>query len=287
MVGMTTMPQRARVTLLLIVLASSGVLHVEAGQPARVVSINLCADALVLAVAPRDMIASVTWIASDRTVSPSVEAARGIPVNYGTAEEVVALKPDLVVAVRYSSLSTVALLRRLGHRVLMLELPDSVAAAIAQIHRLAAALGVPERGEALARDLQSRLNTLRPTNLEEPPTAVVLRPNADTAGTGSLVDDLMRRVGLRNLAADIGIGRWGSVPLERLIAEEPDIIVLENDGSDAPAMATAILQHPALRHTRQRAVTMTVPAPQWSCAGPWLAEAAERLAAAREQATDG
>ena len=62
--------------------------------PQRIVSINLCADQLVLALAERERIASVSEVALDPTVSNVVVRARGLVTNSGRLEEIVRLRQN-------------------------------------------------------------------------------------------------------------------------------------------------------------------------------------------------
>src|SRR5258708_1788850 len=80
-------------------------------KPARIVSLNMCADELVLRLAERQNVASVTWLSRDAENSNVAEAAAHVPVNHGLAEEVIPLNPDLVVAGAFTSRTAVVLLR--------------------------------------------------------------------------------------------------------------------------------------------------------------------------------
>jgi iron complex transport system substrate-binding protein len=74
----------------------------EEAKPARVVSINMCTDELLLRLADRDRIASVTWLSRDGRNANMAEVAATIPANHGLAEEVVSYHPDLVLAGVYT-----------------------------------------------------------------------------------------------------------------------------------------------------------------------------------------
>src|ERR1700704_5523405 len=72
-------------------------------KPRRIVSINLCTDELVLRLADRRNITSVTWLSGLPESSNVVNLAAGIPVNHGLAEEIIPLDPDLVLAGIYTA----------------------------------------------------------------------------------------------------------------------------------------------------------------------------------------
>jgi iron complex transport system substrate-binding protein len=179
-------------------------------KPQRIVSLNLCADALVLRLADSADIRSVTWLARNPDNSVvAAEAAAAVPVNHGLAEEVAALDPDLVVVGAFTTRATVGLLRRLGLPILELGVPGTIDGIRTQIRQVAAALGEPERGEGMIAAMDARLAAIRVPAVH--PLAVVLRPNGFTAGRGSLVDEILARAGTRNLAAEQGLENYGQI----------------------------------------------------------------------------
>ena len=66
--------------------------------PQRVVSVNLCADLLLLALLPRDRIVSLSPYAADAAMSPLAAQASGIAINHAQVEEIIGMRPDLVLA---------------------------------------------------------------------------------------------------------------------------------------------------------------------------------------------
>lgn len=257
----------------------------QAGEkPSSVVSINLCADELVLRLADPGQVRSVTWLARDSLASSVRERARAVAVNRGLAEEVVPLSPDLVVAGIYTTRMTVAFLKRLGIPVMDLGVPGTQAEVRDQIRRVAAALGNEAAGEAVIANLETAMEAAVADSDAVKPTALVLRPNGFTAGRGSLVDDLMTRAGLANLAAELQADGLGQLPLERIVAAKPDVLVVNAD-PDAPAsLAQALLDHPALAELKETATVVEVPTRLWTCAGPQLIEAMAILKSAADEA---
>ncbi|OYZ98905.1 MAG: hypothetical protein B7X99_09855 [Rhizobiales bacterium 17-65-6] len=251
----------------------------ETGKPARIVSLNLCADELLLRLADRGRVASVTWLARDPRGSNVADLARGVPVNRGLAEEIVPLRPDLVIVGAFTTRTTTALLRRLGIPVLELGAPESLDAAYAQIREVAARIGEPERGEDMVRGMQAAFAGLPPAPRHRP-TAIVLRPNGFTAGRGSLADEILARAGLDNLAARLTPDRMGQLTLEEIVTAQPDLLVINASSDGPPSLADELLHHPALAGRAGHSVAL--PTRLWACAGPELAEAGRRLAAARQ-----
>lgn len=248
-------------------------------KPARIASLNLCGDELLLRLADRDRIASVTFLAADPGSSNVSDLARGLPTNRGLAEEIVPLEPDLVITGAFTTRATSDLLRRLGVPVLELPMPATLDDAYQQIRRVAERIGETERGEEMIARLQAEIAAL-PVSQAPERSAIVLRPNGFTAGKGSLADDLMSRAGLDNLAARLPADKFGQLPLEEVVVAHPDVLVVDTDPAAPPSLAEGILDHPALRMFSRRGQMLAVPARLWACAGPELAKAAARLSAA-------
>lgn len=270
-----------RMLLVTGVMAMCVVVDTGASPPQRIVSINICGDLLALSLAPRARIASVTFLAGDPNISPIADRAEGIALNYGKAEEVLALDPDLVLAGRYTARATVNLLQRLGYPVMELDIARSLDDARSQIRAAAGAMGVAEGGEKMITALDRRIESARAGDHRPRALAVVYGPNGYTLGPRSLSGSLIEIVGFDNLAARAGIESVGHLPLEHLLLAEPDVLIAEAEHGQPPAMATQILDHPAMRRLRRRITVTEIPRPLWSCPGPWLAEALDHLVTAR------
>ena len=249
--------------------------------PERIVSIHLCADQLLVALADRAQIASVSWHAADPAQSFVADRAANLPQNYGRAEEVLALHPDLVLAGAYSGRETKALLRRLGVAVMDLDLPTSFADIRRQTLTAAEALGHPDRGRALIAEMETKLGEAQRAVVGLPAaSAILLQPGGVTMGRGFLEDEILRSAGLDNIAARLGIAGQGTVSMERLIAAKPQLIVLGLEPDAPPSLSSRMITNPALKHaTGARLVSL--PPILWTCGGWFTAEAVDRLADAR------
>jgi len=230
-----------------------------------VASINLCADQLVLSVAAPEQVLTVSWLSADPEESLLAAQAARYPLNYGSAEELLRFHPDVVIAGAYTNAFTRALLARLGYRVIELEPEDSVADIERNVRVVAAAIGREERGNALVAELRTREQQIAAARPARAPAAVVVRPGGFTVGEHSLADELMKLAGVRNVAAEQGLDRWGSLSMEALLASRPELIVLTGYRASQPSLANAVLGHPALRLVRTAQRTTTVPAPYWDC----------------------
>lgn len=249
-----------------------------AAPPRRIVSANLCADRLVLQLADRQDIVSVSHYATDPAMSTVTDAAKGLPLNRADAEEIAALHPDLVVlGTSATSRATAAMLRTLGIAVHIVPAAKSLADVAAAIRGVASALGQEARGEAMIARLESGLGAVAAPRPAKARAAIYLA-GGWSSGRGTLADELLTRAGFANIAAEDGLSGFGALPLESLVAQKPDLIVFETIGETGPSLGSALLDNPVLAASGARILRM--PARLWTCPDPAVADAAQRIAAA-------
>lgn len=249
-----------------------------AESPRRVVSTNLCADQLLLALKPEAAI-SVSYLAADAALSVMADKVGALPLNANEAENIALLKPDLILAGLSRPYSAPRILAKAGVRVEEIGWTSSLAEARQLILHVAGILDVPQRGMALAEELDAKLAQARTEAARRPALrALIWRPNGYTSGAGGLSDEILRLAGLTNLGAEAGIAGGGVLPVEKLIALRPDMLVID-EATDQPASrAEQLLFHPALAALDPAPQRLPVPTRLWICAGPWLGDAALLLA---------
>jgi iron complex transport system substrate-binding protein len=230
----------------------------------HVVSLNLCTDQMLVLLAPAK-IAALSPLARDPALSFVAQEAAHLPIVRASAEAVLRLHPDLVLAATFGAQNTLALLEQEGTPVLRLDLPQGFDGIRRQTRLLAATLGVRERGEALLAAMDASLDAL--PHQPEPLRALVWEPRGLTAGPGSLMDAVLRSAGLINASDGRRMG------LEALLRQPPDLLVVPA-APEFPSLASTLMEHPALTGIRRRAI----PPALTLCAGPFTAEAAVLLA---------
>ncbi|MDX3899429.1 MAG: ABC transporter substrate-binding protein [Sphingobium sp.] len=244
-----------------------------AAPPRRIVSLNVCSDQLVLALADRAQIAALSPFAHDPALSAAAGEARDLRALTRPAEQVLAIRPDLLIG-RADGAGGVAGTPQ-GMRIAGIGLDDSASYAdvVAQIRRVARAVGHAGRGEALVRRMDRDLAAL--PQLSGGKVAAYYQRRGFMTGTGTLVDDLMRRAGLINLAARLGKPGLAQVGLEQMIAARPDFIIIERETMRVRDQGTEMLHHPILRAIPR----LTLPQAWTVCGGPAYVEAARSLVA--------
>jgi iron complex transport system substrate-binding protein len=248
-------------------------------MPQRIVSIHLCADQFTLALANRAQIASLSYLATDESRSYMANAAKGIQLNNGTAEEVVALRPDLVLAGFMSARATIESLQTLGYRVLELALSTNFDDIRAQIQLLADILGNPKKGKTLIAKMDQQLETAVTDIYGSRPLAAIYQPMGFTSGRGSLESSILISAGFENLAVRLKMGALGHLPLETLISARPSLLVNWMGDDPHPSLSRAGYAHPVLAKGPWQIAF--IPNKLWSCGAWYSALAVKQLAAIR------
>jgi len=241
-----------------------------------VVSTNPCADQLLVALAPPARIAAISHYSQEAGESSiPLDIARRYRGVAGTAEEVIALKPDLVLASSFEPAATLAAYRRLGLKVLVLDSPTTVAASRDQVRAVAAALGNPATGEALIARIDAAVAAARPSDKARPNALLFIQGNFANGGP-TLLGELMQRAGFRDASKDFGLAHSANVPIESVLARPPDLL-LEPD----QAARDAELRRRVLAKAGRRVAEARFPRALINCGGPTIVAALQRLTAIR------
>ena len=241
----------------------------ETASPQRVVSFNICADQLAVALADPGQIAALSPYAADPALSAVAEEARRFRSIGWHAESTIPLQPDLVLVGPRDRSATQRLLRGLGFRVVELDFVNSIAAAREQIVQVAALLGHPERGEALLARLEAAQRRLAAAARPRATTALLVERSGYTEGPASLAAGLIAEAGLRPPpGAPSGMG--GYVALESLIMMRPDLLVLHNLVETPHDQGSVYLTHPALKELYPPSRRIVLPVRYTLCGGPGL-----------------
>jgi iron complex transport system substrate-binding protein len=242
-----------------------------------VASINLCTDQLVLSVADPEQILSLSWLASDPEESILAEAARRYPQNYGSAEELLGLDPDIVIAGDLTSPFTRQLLQRLGAAVIVIEAETSLADVHRNLRAVGEAIGRAEAAEAAVAAMLAHAAEIRARRPANPRTAIVVRPGGFTIGRNTLADESLTLAGLDNAVAELD--RWGSLSIEALLTRRPEYLVLTRYRASEASLANSFFAHPALARMSRTQKTLTIESRHSACGVPASLDAADALQA--------
>ncbi len=237
-----------------------------------IVSTNPCVDSVLVRILPPARIAAISHYSQDPSAtSIPIEVARRFQGIAGTAEEVIALHPDLVIASTYTPPATQAAYARAGLKTLLVGIPDSIAESQAQVTQIAEAAGAPMGGVRINAEID-RAVARRSRKDGASPSALLYISGDLATGGSTLLNDMMTRVGFRNAAASYGLTHTGTLSAETIVTQPPAVVI----ASERESRGTA-LRHRLLPGTPQA----VFPRVLINCGGPTIPLALERLAAIR------
>ncbi|MGE3690954.1 MAG: ABC transporter substrate-binding protein [Novosphingobium sp.] len=246
----------------------------------KIVSLNPCSDAVLAEVAdPGQLLAISAWSQDPASSSMDLATARRFRAVGNSLEEVMALRPDVVVTDAFLPAPTKAALQRLGIGVVQLPIAHTVEESRDQVGQLARLAGHPERGHAMLARIDAVLASAAPEPGSPPVPAVVWQSGGIVPGPDSLIGDLLRRTGYRNVAAERGMRQADFLPLEEMLADPPRVIFA---AGNMASQEDRLLSHPALEGLKQTRRETFDPSLLW-CGGPSMGRAAERLGQARRR----
>ena len=191
--------------------------------PRRVITLAPSLTDMVLALGKRDVLVGVTRYDDGPEVATLPRVGGFLDPS---AEAVLALRPDLVLWISDGgALAAVQRIAALGVPVRAVPVV-SVADVLACARLVGAALGVAPAGERLAQDLDRAVAAARaraPSGHRARVLFVIGRDPLVVAGPGSYPDELLRIAGAENAVKNTRA--WPMYPLERAVADDPDLVV--------------------------------------------------------------
>jgi iron complex transport system substrate-binding protein len=171
-----------------------------------------------------------------------------------SAEGLISFKPDLVLAPEGSVSKEIAYqLQSAGINLINIKQDFSVNGSIAFIKAVAAALQVPAKGEALAKQTQAKVNKALAEAKKSNKTPKVLFIYARgtgvmlVAGQHTNIDAIITLAGGKNAAQ--GFDNFKPYTTESLIEANPDVILMFDFGLSSLGGAEAVLKMPGVAQT--------------------------------------
>jgi iron complex transport system substrate-binding protein len=211
--------------------------------PARIASLNLSADEMLVELVATDRLVTVTTFADDPEMSNIVGRVPPgvVRVTRAKMERLVELRPDLVVVSEFTEADFLHLLTTSKMKYHRVEVPslDSVPAAILGLGK---AVGADAAAAKVAEGHRRALSDLDHTlaGVKRPRVLYWMEPY--TAGRDTVMSDILTRAGAVNLALELGVVGFAPLPAERGFAANPDWVVVRKEGT----ARTALLAHPVL-----------------------------------------
>jgi iron complex transport system substrate-binding protein len=240
----------------------------------RIASMNVCTDQLLLPVADPEQIVGL---------SPFSRAAwltkhpRPYPMLSGGAEDVLVLRPDVVIASMFDKRSTRELLKEHGLRLVEFVVPRNLSEVKDQIRQLGEIAGHPDRATSEIARLDAALERARQAVAGKHYRILQLTRRGWVEGSDSFISSLLSETGLFNTAGELGFKFGGYASLETIVNLKPDLLLVSQGASIAHDGGEAFLLHPALERFYPPQKRIVIPEGLTECGGVMLAEALDVL----------
>ncbi|BDI61450.1 ABC transporter substrate-binding protein [Qipengyuania nanhaisediminis] len=237
----------------------------------RVVSLNPCLDAILVETARPAQVLALSHYSHDPAASSiPIARARQFAATGGTAEEVLALAPDIVLAGQFIAPATRSALERGGLRVETFGSPATIGESREQVERIARLVGNRDAAGPLLERIGQPSGSV--ASLPEAPSVLLWQAGEIVPGEATLIAGLLREAGFSSHSARLGLDQADRVALEQVIADPPDILLV--------AGMSAGQQHPVLEALANTHMAEFDPR-LFYCGGPAIQPARAELAAIR------
>lgn len=236
-----------------LLLALAPVCRANPSCPARIVSLSLAADEILVDIlGDGKKIAALTHFAADGSISNVSEKVGGIPLVHANLEQVLGKSPDLAILAGHSDPNMRAHLEKAGVRTLVLREIVSFESVKKNIRTVGAAVCEETAAEGLVEDMERRIADARkriPPEAAAPKIFFYGAPGF-TVGARTTINDVIESAGGVNAAARGGLVGHMNVSTEYIVETDPDIVLTSSYNPSHPNFVGGMLSNPALAGRR-------------------------------------
>lgn len=173
-----------------------------------------------------------------------------------SAEGVLSLSPTVIIGTEEAGPpEVIQQLRSSGTPVVIIKDPPTLEAPMLKIRAVAKALGVPDKGEELARKTANEIEAARElaARTNDEPRVVFLYVRGQgtqlIGGRGSTADTLIRAAGGIDAGTEAGINGYRPLTPESLARAQPDVLLLLSGGLESVGGEKGLLKIPGIAQT--------------------------------------
>ena len=249
-----------------------------AGKPERLIAMTLATAEMLLALAPRERIVGLHKLAGHPGYSNVADKVGNIPLIASAPERIIALRPDMVFVASYSSAAFLNHLRAAKVPVSKFSAFSGVEDVFASIEKMGRLIGEEAKAEKLIKDAREKIRAIRariPKN-RKPPRILTMVKGGWVTGADTSHDVLIRLAGGENVAAERGIRGARRVSAERIIAWNPDVIMVGANPESGAGMKDLIRANGVYAPLRAKKI-VEIPYPRFSSVSQYIAGALDDL----------
>lgn len=200
-------------------------------KPQRIVSLTLGTDELIMDLAEPERIAALTHLVDDPGISHVAEKAAVIKgrIHGYTPEEILELKPDVVIIADWWRFDKLDTLRDLGINVYVYKTPYTIEDVKKTVTEVGHVVGSEERAKEIIKDFDKKLaaveKKLAVITPDKQAHVAAISQNAGFGLKGSMFDDMCRYAHIHNLLGTFTQDQNTTLSKEYIVQVNPDVIV--------------------------------------------------------------
>lgn len=237
----------------------------ERAPPKQILSVNLCADQMLIALAPKERIVALGPFARDPVLSFFSRRAEAFPQVRARSEALFQIEADAITVGPFDNAFMRQMMRRRQIEEIVVGRWTSTAEVLQGVSSFADAIDERLAGEKLIAEIQTGLKALQGLVDRRPAPSFLMLHRRGFVGEGGLVSELLEMAGLID-AAKGQSSRFLSV--ESIIALRPDLLVVSGRNLKAEDRGLELLEHPALALLYPGERRITTPDVLTICGGP-------------------
>ena len=251
--------------LIAAVAAAYPILAAELAPPERIVSINLCADQMLLKLANPGSVTALGPFARDPLLSFLADRAQAFPQVSNRTENLLHVEADAFVVGPFDNMYMRGVLRRRGIKEIIVGRWVSLSEVKQGVKNFSNTIGVEAAGSMLISEIEIAVADLRGLVKGDRPQTFLLLHRRGYVGEGEIVSELLEIAGLIN-AAKGAAAQFMSV--ESVVALRPSLLVVSGRDVRAEDRGLELLEHPALTRLYPPSRRITTPDRLTICGGP-------------------
>lgn len=224
-------------------------------KPQRVLTLTSGYDTVLLGIIAPERFVAVSGLTKYEGYSLEYKNARLVKKTVFSypLERIVKLHPDLVIAADYTQKETIDGVRGMGIPVVVIKNSHTVEGTMELVMHLAEAVNEHDKGQALVDDINQKIALMEEKKKLIPPgqerSVLFLSSMAGYSAVGSLFDDMCTYMGIVNAPRKTGYKERTDYTEERILAMDPDFILLPTYQASDVGWRDRYAYNPALAPT--------------------------------------
>ncbi|MCX6131001.1 MAG: ABC transporter substrate-binding protein [Proteobacteria bacterium] len=218
----------------------------------RIASAFVGADEIILALLadePQRLVA-LSPLARDIRYSSIANEAKRWQVFGEEFESLIKLKPDLVIAARYTRPEWIQLLKIAKIKTFVLGDFSSIEDIKRNIKTIGSLLQKERAADALIANFQLKIDSIKKNCKLQGKKVLSYSPSGQVMGKGTSFNDIFAFLGAENLAASIGINAWAILSQEKILTLPIDYIIAEGELSEKTLFLAKLRQASPWKHLK-------------------------------------